>query len=346
MVDYCGWDMPVEYSGIVREHLAVRTAAGLFDVSHMGEIDVRGPQALALLQHVTCNDVSALHDGQAQYSALMLPSGACIDDCVVHRFSPEHYFICVNAANTDRDFAWIVQCNTFGADVKNVSAEYSQIALQGPKSVEIMRKLASSDPSDLKYYWFRPETCAGVKGILARTGYTGEDGFEFYFPPASSAELWNALLDAGKNEGLIPAGLGARNTLRLEAGYPLYGHELDDETTLIEANLGWIVKLGKGDFVGGDVLRRQKAQGAPRKLIGFEMIDPAPARDGYAVLVEGAPVGKVTSGSPAPYLKKNIGMAFVPSKYAEVGREIQIQVRTRQANARIVPLPFYKRVKK
>ena len=189
MVDYCGWDMPVEYSGISREHLAVRTAAGLFDVSHMGEIDVRGPQALALLQHVTSNDVSALHDGQAQYSALMLPNGACIDDCVVHRFSPEHYFICVNAANTDRDYDWIVECNTFGADVENVSSQYSQIALQGPKSVEILKKISGSDPSTLKYYWFRPETVAGIKGILARTGYTGEDGFEFYFPPASSVKL-------------------------------------------------------------------------------------------------------------------------------------------------------------
>ncbi len=346
MVGYCGWDMPVEYSGIVKEHLAVRATAGLFDVSHMGEIDVCGTQALALLQHVTCNDVSVLHDGQAQYNALMLPNGACIDDCVVHRISPEHYFICVNAGNTDRDYAWIVQCNTFGADVQNVSAQYSQIALQGPRSVEIMRKLTASDPSDLKYYWFRPETCAGVKGILARTGYTGEDGFEFYFSPASSVELWNALLEAGKDEGLIPAGLGARNTLRLEAGYPLYGHELDDETTLIEANLGWIVKLNIDEFIGRLVLSQQKAEGAPRKLIGVEMIDPAPARDGYAVLVDGAPVGKVTSGSPAPFLKKNIGMAYVPTQLADVGREIQIQVRARQANAQIVPLPFYKRVKK
>jgi aminomethyltransferase len=345
MVDYCGWDMPVEYSGITREHLAVRTAAGLFDVSHMGEIEVRGPQSLELLQHVTSNDVSRLEDGQAQYSALMLPSGSCIDDCVVHRFGPEHYFLCVNAANTDRDYAWMVQCNSFGADVLNVSAQYSQVALQGPKALEILTKVTENDPANLKYYWFRPAKVAGVEGILARTGYTGEDGFEFYFAPASSQHIWNTLLDAGKQEGLIPAGLGARNTLRLEAGYALYGHELDPETTLLEANLGWITKFEKGDFVGRDVLLRQRAEGTARKLIGFEMIDRAPARDDYPVWIDGKAVGKVTSGSPAPYLKKNIGMAYVPSEYASVGREIQIEIRGRQASAKIVSLPFYKRPK-
>ncbi len=345
MVDYCGWDMPVEYSGITREHLTVRTAAGLFDVSHMGEIEVRGPQALALVQHVTSNDASRLQDGQAQYSALMLPGGSCIDDCVVHRFAAEHYFICVNAANTDRDYAWMVQCNSFGADVLNVSAQYAQIALQGPRALEILAKVTDKNPVDLKYYWFRKAACTGVDGILARTGYTGEDGFEFYYPPAASEHVWNALLNAGQAEGLIPAGLGARNTLRLEAGYALYGHELDDETTLLEANLGWITKLDKGEFVGHDVLLRQQAEGTPKKLIGFEMMDRAPARDGYPVWINGKVVGKVTSGSPAPYLKKNIGMAFVPSEFADVGREIQIEIRGRQANAKIVKLPFYKRSK-
>jgi aminomethyltransferase len=345
MVDYCGWDMPVEYSGITREHLAVRTAAGLFDVSHMGEIEVRGPQALALLQHVTSNDVSRLQNFQAQYSALMLPRGSCIDDCVVHRFAPDHYFLCVNAANTDKDFAWIVQCNSIGAEVRNVSAQYAQVALQGPRAVEILTRVAEADPGDLKYYWFRRARCAGVEGLLARTGYTGEDGFEFYFPPASSAHLWNTLLEAGRAEGLIPAGLGARNTLRLEAGFALYGHELDEETTLLEANLGWIAKLEKGDFVGRDVLLRQRAQGTPKKLVGFEMIDRAPARDGYPVWVNGKLGGKVTSGSPAPFLKKNIGMAYVPPDGANVGGEIQIEIRGRQAAARVVSLPFYRRPK-
>ena len=345
MVDFCGWDMPVEYSGITREHLAVRTAAGLFDVSHMGEIEVRGPQALPLLQHVTCNDVCRLQDFQAQYSALMLPNGSAIDDCVVHRFAPDHFLICVNAANTDKDYAWVVQCNSLGAEVHNVSAQYSQIALQGPRAVEILARVADANPGDLKYYWFRPARCAGVEGILARTGYTGEDGFEFYFPPDSSAHLWKTLLAAGEADGLIPAGLGARNTLRLEAGYPLYGHELDVLTTLLEANLGWIAKLDKGDFLGRDVLLQQRKEGVPKKLIGFEMLDRAPARDAYPVWIEGKPAGKVTSGSPAPFLRKNIGMAYIPTAYAEVGREIQIEVRGRLASARIVSMPFYKRPK-
>ncbi len=345
MVDYCGWDMPVEYSGITREHLAVRTAAGLFDVSHMGEIDIRGPRALDLLQLVTCNDASRLQNGQAQYSALMLPNGSCIDDCVVHRFALDHYFLCVNAANTDKDYAWIVQCNTLGAEVRNVSAEYAQIALQGPHAVRILTKVTEAGPENLKYYWFRPARCAGVDGLLARTGYTGEDGFEFYFPPASAEHVWNTLLDAGRAEGLIPAGLGARNTLRLEAGYALYGHELDEETTLFEAQLGWIVKLAKGDFIGRDALLLQRDQGVPKKLVGFEMIDRAPARDCYPVWVDGRKAGIVTSGSPAPFLKKNIGMAYVPPGDAEAGREIQIEIRGRMAAAKIVPMPFYKRPK-
>ncbi len=344
MVDYCGWDMPVEYSGITHEHLAVRTAAGLFDVSHMGEIEVRGPQALRLLQHVTSNDVSRLQNGQAQYSALMLPNGAAIDDCIVHRFAPDQYLLCVNAANTDKDFAWIVECNSWGADVRNVSAEYAQIALQGPRALTILRKVAEGDPGDLKYYWFRHARCAGVDGLLARTGYTGEDGFEFYFSPASADNLWKTLLDAGRADGLVPAGLGARNTLRLEAAYALYGHELDEETTLLEANLGWIVKPEKGDFIGRDVLLRQREQGVAKKLLGFEMIDRAPARDGYPVWVEGKKSGKVTSGSPAPYLKKNIGMAYVAAEVAGAS-EIQIEIRGRLALARVVPLPFYWRPK-
>jgi aminomethyltransferase len=343
MVDYCGWDMPVEYSGITSEHLAVRTAAGLFDVSHMGEIEVRGPQSLALLQYVTSNDVSRLQDNQAQYSALMLPRGSAVDDCIVHRFAADHYFLCVNAANTDKDFAWIIQCNSFGADVQNVSAQYSQIALQGPRAAEILTKLLGTSPADLHYYWFRRVRCAGVEGILARTGYTGEDGFEFYFSPASSEHVWNTLLDAGRPAGLVPAGLGARNTLRLEAGFALYGHELDEETSLLEANLGWIAKLEKGEFLGRDVLMRQRAHGTPKRLIGFEMIDRAPARDGYAVWIEGKKVGRVTSGSPAPYLKKNIGMAYMPPDCAAAGSDIQIEIRGRLAAARIVPLPFYRR---
>ena len=344
MVEYCGWEMPVEYSGITREHLAVRTAAGLFDVSHMGEIEVRGPQACALLQYATSNDVARLHDGQAQYSALMLANGSAVDDCIVHRFAADHYLVCVNAANTDKDFAWMVECNTFGAEVGNVSDQYAQIALQGPRAVEILAKVADSAPGSLRYYWFERGRCAGIEGILARTGYTGEDGFEFYFSPERAAELWNALLEAGRAEGLIPAGLGARNTLRLEAGYPLYGHELDERTTLLEANLGWIAKLDKGEFLGREALLRQRAEGLPKQLVGFEMEGRAPARDGFAVRADGAAVGKVTSASPAPYLKKNIGMAYVPPAFADPGKRIDIEIRLRAESAKIVKLPFYRRI--
>jgi aminomethyltransferase len=345
MVEFGGWEMPVEYSGITQEHVAVRTAAGLFDVSHMGEIEVRGPQALALLQFVTSNDVSRLKDSQAQYTALMHPSGSAVDDCLVHRFAADHYLLCVNAANTDKDFDWILRQNSFGAEVRNASAEYSQLALQGPRAAAILARVAQPNPCDLKYYWFRRARCCDVDGILGRTGYTGEDGFEFYFPPDESTRVWKTLLEAGRAEGLIPAGLGARNTLRLEAAYPLYGHELDEETTLLEANLGWIAKLEKGDFLGRDVLLKQRAQGVRKKLVGFEMTDRGIARDGYAVWVDGKARGKVTSGSHAPFLKKNIGMAYLPPTLAEAGRGIQIEIRGKLVSARIVSLPFYKRPK-
>jgi aminomethyltransferase len=345
MVEFAGWEMPVEYGGITQEHLAVRTRAGLFDVSHMGEIDVQGPQALSLLQRVTSNDVSRLKDFQAQYSALMLPNGSAVDDCVVHRLNENHYFLCVNAANTDQDFDWIVEHNSFDAEVRDVSAEFSQLAIQGPRAVPILAKVTDADLAGLRYYWFCRARCCGVTGWLARTGYTGEDGFEFYFPAAESERVWHGLMEAGESEGLVPAGLGARNTLRLEAAYPLYGHELDTNTTLLEANLGWIAKLDKGDFIGREILLKQKQEGTRKRLMGFEMADRGIARDGYPVLIGGKVVGQVTSGSPAPFLKKNIGLAYVPPDLAEVGREIQIEIRSKPVAARWVPLPFYKRPK-
>jgi aminomethyltransferase len=345
MVEFGGWEMPVEYAGITQEHLAVRNAAGLFDVSHMGEIEVRGPGALALLQHITSNDASRLKVFQAQYSALMLPNGAAVDDCVVHRLADDSYFLCVNAANTDKDLAWILAANDFGAGVRNVSGEYSQLALQGPGAAAILARVTDAKLDRLRYYWFVDAPCCGVNGILARTGYTGEDGFEFYFPPQHSEAVWSGLLEAGKPDGLVPCGLGARNTLRLEAAYPLYGHELDEETTLLEANLGWICKLNKGDFVGRDALAAQREKGLRKKLIGFEMTERGIARDGYDVLVEGRRLGTVTSGSPAPFLKKNIGLAYVPPDCAEAGREFQIDIRGKAVGARHVALPFYKRPK-
>lgn len=345
MVEFSGWEMPVEYAGITQEHLAVRSAAGLFDVSHMGEIEVRGAQAMSLLQRVTPNDVSRLKPFQAQYTALMYPQGSAVDDCIVHRLMDDSYLICLNAANTDKGFDWIVRHNSFGAGVRNVSDRYSQLALQGPRAVAILARVTQGDVARLRPFECVECRSCGVKGLLARTGYTGENGFEFYFPPEDSERVWQGWLEAGKPEGLVPAGLGARNTLRLEAAYPLYGHELDEESTMLEANLGWICKFEKGEFLGRDALLEQRAHGTRKKLVGFEMADRGIARDGYAVLAAGRAVGRVTSGSPAPFLKKNIGLAYVPPGEGETGREIQIDIRGKPVPARIVPLPFYKRPK-
>lgn len=345
MVEFGGWDMPVEYGGIIEEHLAVRTRAGLFDVSHMGEIEVRGPKALDLLQHLTSNDVARLQINQAQYSALMEDTGCAVDDCVVHRLEEDLFFICVNAANTDKDYAHMTQHNPFGpaATVRNVSAEYSQLAVQGPAAVRIMQRVSEPDPSSMKYYWCAHATCCGVSGLLARTGYTGEDGFEFYFSPVYSQRMWDGLLEAGQSEGMVPAGLGARNTLRLESGYPLYGHELDSQTTLLESNLGWIAKLDKGPFLGCEVLQRQKDAGPPRRLVGLEMVGRGIAREGYPVWMGGRTVGRVTSGSYAPFLKKNIALAHVPTGLAQVGADVEVEIRGKMVTARQVALPFYKR---
>ncbi len=347
MVEFGGWEMPLEYTGIMQEHLAVRTRAGLFDVSHMGEIELRGSGALALLQYVTSNDVARLAVGQAQYTALMYPQGSAVDDCLVHRLAEDHYLLCVNAANTEKDFEWITRHNSWGASVRDVSHEYSQLALQGPRAAAILARLTDADLGAIKYYCFRPATCCGVGGLLARTGYTGEDGFEFYFPPSESERVWSALLDAGKPDGLLPAGLGARNTLRLEAAYPLYGHELDEETTLLEAGLGWICKFDKGEFLGRAALLAEQQHGLRKKLVGFEMLGRGIARDGYPVWIGGEPAGRVTSGSYAPFLRRNIGLAYVlPSEAAVAGREIAVEIRGQRVAARLVPLPFYKRTAK
>jgi aminomethyltransferase len=346
MVEFGGWEMPVEYSGIVQEHLAVRTCAGLFDVSHMGEIEVRGPQALDLVQYVTSNDASRLETGQAQYSAIMQPLGSAVDDCIVHRLASEHFLLCVNAANTEKDFAWIVGQNSFsGAEVRDVSSDYSQLALQGPLAARILSRLTPADLTSLKYYWFTCATCCGLPMLIARTGYTGEDGFELYFAPAESQRVWDALLDAGKDDSLVPAGLGARNTLRLEAAYPLYGHELDDETTLLEANLGWICKLDKGEFLGREALEAQKQHGSSKKLIGFEITGRGIARDGNPIVIDGLPSGRVTSGSYAPYLKKSIGLGYVAAEATRPRSDIHIEIRGKAVPARVVALPFYKRPK-
>ncbi len=343
MVPFGGWDMPVEYSGIVQEHMAVRTRAGLFDVSHMGEIEVRGPEALRLVQQVTCNDASRLAAGQAQYSGLMYPQGTLADDLLVHKMGDDHYFLVVNASNQDRDFDWIREQNRFDAEPQNIGARYSQLAIQGPEAESILQKLTATDLKPIRYYWFTCGQVDGVDAIIARSGYTGEDGFEIYFDPAESERIWNKLLDVGGEQGLVPCGLGARNTLRLEAKMALYGHEIDETHTPLEAGLGWICKLEKGDFLGRETLARQKQEGLRRRLVGFEMTERGIARDGYAVYVNGDEAGYVTSGSPAPYLKKNIGLAYLPSEMTQVGRDIQIGIRGQRAAARIVGTPFYKR---
>jgi aminomethyltransferase len=345
MVDFGGWDMPVEYSGIIREHLATRTAAGLFDVSHMGEIEVRGPHALELIQHVTSNNAANLRDGQAQYSGLLTSAGTFVDDLLVHRISDAHYLLCVNASNQDKDFEYIRGNNRFGAEVENAGPRYSQLALQGPRALGILERFTPVLIGQLKYYHFTFGEVDGVPCLIARTGYTGEDGFELYFSPEHTEQLWNNLLEAGRGEGLLPCGLGARNTLRLEACMCLYGHEIDDTTTVWEAQLGWICKPNKGDFLGRDALLAQKQEGVKRLLVGFEMQDRLIARDGCGVSIGGRAAGRVTSGSPAPFLKKNIGMAYVPAESSAVGAEIQIVIRGNEGRATIVPTPFYKRAK-
>jgi aminomethyltransferase len=345
MVNFGGWDMPVEYSGIVSEHMATRTAAGLFDVSHMGEIEVFGDDALALVQHVTCNDASKLAIGQAQYSGLMTPQGTFVDDLLVHKISDKHYFLCVNAGTQDQDFEHILANNPMGAQVENAGARYSQLAIQGPKALAILQALTPVPLDPIPYYHFTFGDVDGVDCLIARTGYTGEDGFEIYFTPDQSEKLWNDLMEAGSEVGMIPCGLGARNTLRLEASMCLYGHEIDETTTPYEAGLGWICKPGKGEFLGREALLRQKEKGVERTLVGFEMQDRLIARDACGVCVGDKAIGRVTSGSPAPFLKKNLGMAYVPPEFRAPGIEISIDVRGKQAPARIVPMPFYKRAK-
>lgn len=343
MVNFGGWDMPVEYTGILAEHDAVRRRAGLFDVSHMGEIEIRGPQALELVQWVTCNNAAKLEAGQAHYSGLMTSRGTFVDDLLVHKISDTHYLLCVNAGNQDADFAHIVANNPMHAKLENAGPRNSQLAIQGPRAKEVLQRLTPVALEPIRYYHFAFGQVEGVDCLIARTGYTGEDGFEIYFDPKHSEKLWDDLLQAGKAEGLVACGLGARNTLRLEAGMCLYGHEIDDATTPWEAGLGWICKMEKGAFLGSEPLAKQKQSGITRKLVGFEMLDKRIGRDGYPVSIAGREAGRVTSGGPAPFLRKNIGMAYVPPGASAIGTEIEIGIRGQAAAAKIIPVPFYKR---
>jgi|KBSMisStandDraft_5_1062788.scaffolds.fasta_scaffold235102_2 aminomethyltransferase len=345
MVPYAGWDMPVEYSGITAEHLAVRTRAGVFDVSHMGEIEIAGKDALKTVQHLTSNDASRLKMGQAQYSALLTPEGTFVDDVLVYRLGPNHFMLVINAANVAKAFDWIrAQAPSIGdAAVVDSSPRYALIAVQGPAALDTVQPLTGADLGSVRPYWFTYGEVAQARALISRTGYTGEDGFEIFIPPNMAERVWQALLQAGHAAGVVPCGLGARDTLRLEAAMRLYGQDIDDTTTPLEAGLAGIVGWDKPDFLGAARLRAQKASGAERRLVGLEMNDRGIARHGYAVLKDGAPVGTVTSGTQTPFLKKAIAMAYVPAVIASPGTRVDVDVRGRATAATVVPLPFYKR---
>ncbi|HXG64144.1 MAG TPA: glycine cleavage system aminomethyltransferase GcvT [Blastocatellia bacterium] len=347
MVEFAGWEMPVQYAGPIPEHMAVREAAGLFDVSHMGEIEIIGPGALALVQRLTTNDAAKLADNQAQYSTLTNEEGGILDDLLVYRINQEYFLLVVNASNTDKAFAWIKQhADPSTAEVNNVSSGYALLALQGPRAERILQDITDHMLDRIPYYWSQRVHVDGVECRVSRTGYTGEDGFEIFCDPNDARHLWNRLLVTGHDRGLVPCGLAARNTLRLEAAYRLWGNDMDETTTPLEAGLGWIVKLGKGDFIGREVIERQKKEGLRRKLVGFEVLDRVPVRDGYPVVINGNEVGAVSSGSPAPYLKKNIGLVYLPIEHTAVGAEFSVLVRGREVPARVVETPFYKRERK
>jgi aminomethyltransferase len=356
MVDFNGWDMPVEYPaaigcGIINEHMAVRTGVGIFDVSHMGDIRLAGPGALAAVQHISMNDASRLAVGQAQYSALLYPQGTFVDDVIVHRLGEDEYLLVINAGTREKDFNW-VRDNTlqFACEVENLSDDFTQIAIQGPKGVDVLQKLTDADLSAVRFYWVTRGTVCGLKNtLIARTGYTAEDGFEIYVPAdeATSARVWNEILSAGKEFGLLPCGLGARNTLRLEGKLPLYGHEISDTISVWEAGLDRFCKMEKPEFVGRAALEKAKSAGLTRTLVGLEMNERGIARDGYKVLDgTGREIGYVTSGSPAPFLKKNIALAYVPPELAAVGTSLKVEIRGQGVGAHVVPTPFYKRPKK
>ncbi|MCP2605083.1 glycine cleavage system aminomethyltransferase GcvT [Candidatus Aminicenantes bacterium AH-873-B07] len=346
MIEFAGFEMPVEYEGLISEHLAVREKAGLFDVSHMGEIIIKGNDALDLIQYLTPNDASRLVIGKAQYSALITPKGTFIDDLLVYRLDEKEYMLVVNAVNSDKDYEWIIKNKgKFSAEIRNESNNYTQLALQGPKAQEILQPLTNVDLSEIKYYWFKTGKVVGINSIISRTGYTGEDGFEIYTTHPEPEKIWYAILEEGKKYELKPAGLGARDTLRLEAKMMLYGNDIDETTTVLEADLGWMVKFEKPDFLGKDILLKQKNEGIKRKIIGFEIKEKGIARPHYPVFINGNKVSEVTSGTFAPYLKKSIGLTYLPIEYTEIGTQFEIGIRNNLVKAEVVSTPFYKRKK-
>ena len=343
MVEFAGWEMPVQYQGVIEEHRAVRSRAGLFDVSHMGEIEVRGAGALEFCQRMTANDVSRMKPFQAQYNLLLNERGGVIDDVIFYRLEENIFFICVNASNSDNDFAWLSEHSGNEVELENVSAKYAQLALQGPRAEKVLQPLTAIALAELKSFYFAFGDVGPIRCLVARTGYTGEEGFELYCNSEDAAKLWGALLDAGAPEDLVPAGLGARDTLRLEKAYPLYGHELDDTTTPLEAGLEWLTKFSKGDFLGREILLKQKEQGVERKLVGLEMLQPGIARGGYRLFKDDINIGRVTSGTKSPSLDKSIALGYVGVEHAATGNGIDVEIRSRQVPAKVVSLPFYSR---
>ncbi len=351
MVEFAGFELPVQYTSLAEEHQAVRERAGVFDVSHMGEIAIRGPNAFDFVQLVSCNDHTKMTVGRAQYTGLMYPEATFVDDVLVHKMAEDDYLLVVNAANKDKDFAYLQDLarDFDGADAIDLSSEYAQIAIQGPLAQEILQPIVDADLDELKYYRFILGEAVGHRAMIARTGYTGEDGFEVYVDPAVAPAVWRAILEEGRPKGVQPAGLGARDTLRFEAGMCLYGNDIDASTTPLEAGLGWIVKFRKADYIGRDVLERQKEEGVERKLVGLEMVDRGIARHGYEVMLtadDGEPAGVITSGTQSPTLGKALAMAYLPTEATEIGSEVLVQIRKRAVRARVVELPFYSRKKK
>jgi aminomethyltransferase len=348
MVDFGGWDMPVEYSGLIAEHMAVRTGVGIFDVSHMGDILIRGPQALDAVQHISMNDASKLQRNQAHYSALLYPEGTFVDDVIVHKLGDNDYLLVINAGTREKDVNWVRQnVRGFHCHADNLSDYYTQLAIQGPKAADVMRKLTNADLGGVKNYWFTYGAVCGLPNtMIARTGYTGEDGFEIYIPSdeSTSARVWNEVLQAGAEFAILPCGLGSRNTLRLESKMALYGHEISDTINVWEADLGRFCKMDKPEFIGREALERAQSQGLKRVLVGLEMIERGIGRDGYKIFSElGEEIGYITSGSPAPFLKKNIALAYVPPGSSQIGTTMLVEVRSQKIKAQVVPTPFYKR---
>lgn len=344
MVDFGGWDMPVQYSGIIEEHKAVRTKAGLFDVSHMGEIRVKGPDALKLVQKLGSNDASKLQVKQTQYTIFCLPSGGVVDDLIVYKEAEDDYLLVVNASNAEKDLAWVKEHKgDLNVEIIDESPQTAQIAIQGPKALEILQKITDIDLASIKSFWFDYGKVDGVDCLISRTGYTGEDGFELYFAPEAAVQLWNKLLEVGGSD-LLPCGLGARDTLRFEVKMPLYGNELGEDITPLEAGLGRFVALDKeDDFIGKEALKAQKEAGVPRKIVGFEMLERGIARSKYPVKIDGQVIGHVTTGTYSPSLDKNLGMAIIDSQYGEIGSTITVEIRKKDVKAQIVKTPFYKK---